>query len=1324
MVQIKESCRLETIPKPCDYFHMIGGTSTGGLIAIMLGRLRMSTEEALREYDECSQKIFSSSNKKWTTATEKYKATALKMVVEDLVRRRNMGEYLRDASLTHDSKGQCFVCVMPAEKIGEPRRLRSFSTHDTDRDGFTVKIWEAARATTAASVYFKPMTVKVGPSAEEFIDAAIGCNNPVIYLLQEAAAHIGKGRRLGCLISIGTGTRVVRIGRASTGMKNVGQALKFVKELIGTLKNTATDGEDAHRQVQEKLGDYTNAYFRFNVPDVADKVGLDKYLQIGTLKVATAAYLAQPLVAAQILNAADGLGRNSSEHGLTLGHAAGIDKDQVILTTHEARSLGDINRFFMARDDILAKLDNCFFLRDTKGKPRREFLLHGMGGVGKTQIALKAADDLEERFTQTRAIPSGTIDEMKDVALEWIGKLSEEWLIIYDNLPDNGRLAPTLPRRNTGNIIYTSRSQGFLADLPAECVYEVNSFSEEDAVELLLKIAGNEKFRTNEEEMKALRASVVEVGGLPLAIEAMGSVLRKGDFTPLTYLQRFRNQQNRPELLSKQNDDGSLPARPALYTALDLSYDALISLRRREGRGVMGTAAHSALTALNLLCFYHNEEIPVSMIERSAEERQRWGSNGVYPLSKLTDDPFMDATNLFTCKYPSKKWDALHFNLGVQILQQFSLVKHSRKRDTVSMHVMVQAWAQDRMAKETRKRLAHAARAILIESIKPGWNRLDQAFLRFLPPHLNACMAHEAESVGYHHQYEAHLDFKLGWYYYQQKQFSLAVDHLQRMLPVWKCNTGGYSQTATFGLSLLANVYHEMGRIGDAEAAYLELIEMLDMRKDDLLGEYMEREERMERTKKDLKRQARYQRAARLLLFKSTDQSITDDRDQILSTPDAEDSVVKRDNALPPVFKTLEQSMEKVDAATAREPKGESLLEWNDEVGRTYAELASMLFDSGRHKDGKEYLRMAIETVKKYADEHDFQVWSWEDELIRRSGGADLPHWLQRYKDLRALPPDIYGKFPGHEYAFVLSVGLGQSYLGAGDLKGAYEVYASELKRAPLLYGPSDPKTLYLMRAMAETASHRGLFEEANQFARKAVELAKVAYGQWHYETARSLNTLAVIMVPQTLDLGQGSEHWNIMKEAYDTVRVAFWEGHPMAKKLKHRLELFAAMEDGNGEASSEATQLSQEIKDRVFAAGTPKSKKEWMEKASVAYGEILSERYRTREKLANPRLRQQQDTNSGLQFLGISDQAVQNTSSIGGEEGEDAEAQRKRKGKGKEITPPSPVSEPDQNVMDGSGSKQFTDITKESIGSERQPDVKGKGKAVWEPTEMSQTVN
>lgn len=45
-------------PKPCEYFDMICGTSTGGLIAIMLGRLRLSVKECIEEYRKLSPLIF------------------------------------------------------------------------------------------------------------------------------------------------------------------------------------------------------------------------------------------------------------------------------------------------------------------------------------------------------------------------------------------------------------------------------------------------------------------------------------------------------------------------------------------------------------------------------------------------------------------------------------------------------------------------------------------------------------------------------------------------------------------------------------------------------------------------------------------------------------------------------------------------------------------------------------------------------------------------------------------------------------------------------------------------------------------------------------------------------------------------------------------------------------------------------------------------------------------------------------------------------------------------------------------------------------------
>lgn len=49
---------LEAEPKPCDIFDLIVGTSTGGLIATMLGRLRMDIDDCLRYYEKIGSAVF------------------------------------------------------------------------------------------------------------------------------------------------------------------------------------------------------------------------------------------------------------------------------------------------------------------------------------------------------------------------------------------------------------------------------------------------------------------------------------------------------------------------------------------------------------------------------------------------------------------------------------------------------------------------------------------------------------------------------------------------------------------------------------------------------------------------------------------------------------------------------------------------------------------------------------------------------------------------------------------------------------------------------------------------------------------------------------------------------------------------------------------------------------------------------------------------------------------------------------------------------------------------------------------------------------------
>jgi hypothetical protein len=52
---------------------------------------------------------------------------------------------------------------------------------------------------------------------------------------------------------------------------------------------------------------------------------------------------------------------------------------------------------FTGRRDILQKLEVFFEAREDGPRPRRQFLLYGMGGAGKSQIALKFSEENQHR---------------------------------------------------------------------------------------------------------------------------------------------------------------------------------------------------------------------------------------------------------------------------------------------------------------------------------------------------------------------------------------------------------------------------------------------------------------------------------------------------------------------------------------------------------------------------------------------------------------------------------------------------------------------------------------------------------------------------------------------------------------------------------------------------------------------------------------------------------------------------------------------------------------------------------------------------------------
>ena len=146
-------------------------------------------------------------------------------------------------------------------------------------------IWQAARATSAASGFFDP--ISIGQHGQEYVDAGLGCNNPVDEVWTEAQdIWSPEGEDLAalvkCFISIGTGNP------GTSPIEN--GALKMFSK---TLKEIATETEKtADLFAKRNRGLFFHErYFRFNVDQGLQSVGLEEYKKEKDIVSATTHYM-------------------------------------------------------------------------------------------------------------------------------------------------------------------------------------------------------------------------------------------------------------------------------------------------------------------------------------------------------------------------------------------------------------------------------------------------------------------------------------------------------------------------------------------------------------------------------------------------------------------------------------------------------------------------------------------------------------------------------------------------------------------------------------------------------------------------------------------------------------------------------------------------------------------------------------------------------------------------------------------------------------------------------------------------------------------------
>lgn len=157
-----------------------------------------------------------------------------------------------------------------------------------------LRIWEAARATSAATSFFDPIII----SGQVFADGATGANNPVYELWSEAISSFKPPDdntwkledHLCCLISIGTGV---------PSTKPFGP---HIAEVAKAIKSIAIDSECRSQQFQRNHTDLLQQgiLFRFSVMQGMRGIGLEDADRLGDIEAITDRYCAMQEISLQL----------------------------------------------------------------------------------------------------------------------------------------------------------------------------------------------------------------------------------------------------------------------------------------------------------------------------------------------------------------------------------------------------------------------------------------------------------------------------------------------------------------------------------------------------------------------------------------------------------------------------------------------------------------------------------------------------------------------------------------------------------------------------------------------------------------------------------------------------------------------------------------------------------------------------------------------------------------------------------------------------------------------------------------------------------------
>ena len=467
------------------------------------------------------------------------------------------------------------------------------------------------------------------------------------------------------------------------------------------------------------------------------------------------------------------------------------------------------NPFFTGRTEILETL-HMHLGPDQTNDHVQSYALRGLGGVGKTQLALEYAYRYALEYSAIFWIGAETLESITSSLLNiaevlqlpgrddkdperviaavqrWLSS-HRQWLLIWDNLEDLSLLQHFLPCARQGAILLTTRQQALGTFAQGIDLFPMSQ--EEGRLFLLRRAKMLEPEMTYEQmqqfaadlptEYAAASVLVTVMAGLPLALDQAGAYIEESGCGLAVYLQRYKQQH--VSLLERRG----LPGK-------DHPYSVATTFRLASERMKQEPQA-SAL--LKVCVFLHAEAIPEELFIAGAT----YLGPELAPLAA----------------------DLSQLDQAIASLRGLSLVQRQAKTRTLSLHRLVQTVLREQMDEAEQmlwlKRASRALNAVFPEAIYEVWEQCE----RLLPHALAVTAAIQDQASD---QTVVELLRKAAGYLRARAQYKQAEPLYQRALRIGEQALGPAHHDMVFSLNGLALLYAEQGKNEQAELLHRQAL--------------------------------------------------------------------------------------------------------------------------------------------------------------------------------------------------------------------------------------------------------------------------------------------------------------------------------------------------------------------------------------------------------------------------------------------------------------------------------------------------------------------